>query len=47
MGVSRMRAVRRRKKKDIETALKWIIGPPVIAGALLFGVGNKKRRKKK
>ena len=47
MGISRVRAVQRHKKKELEKTLKWIIYPPVIAGALLFGKPTKKRRKKK
>ncbi len=47
MGISRVRAVQRNKKKELEKTLKWIIYPPVIAGALLFGKSTKKRRKKK
>ena len=47
MGISRARAVQRYKKKELEKTLKWIVYPPVIAGALLFGKPTKKRRKKK
>ena len=47
MGISRVRAVQRHKKKELEKTLKWIVYPPVIAGALLFGKPTKKRRKKK
>ena len=47
MGLSRVRAVQRHKKKELEKTLKWIVYPPAIAGALLFGQPNKKRRKKK
>ena len=47
MGISRMRAVQRHKKKEFEKTLKWIVYPPVIAGALLFGKPAKKSRKKK
>lgn len=46
MGVSRVRSVRRRKKKDVEKALKWIVYPPVILGAVLFR-SNKNNRKKR
>ena len=47
MGISRVRAVQRHKKKELEKTLKWIVYPPAIAGALQFGQPNKKRRKKK
>ena len=47
MGISRVRAVQRHKKKELEKTLKWIVYPPVVAGALLFGKPPKKRRKKK
>ena len=47
MGISRKRAVERHKRKELEKTLKWIVAPPVIAGALLFGVKKKKKRKKK
>ena len=47
MGISIVRAVQRHKKKELEKTLKWIVYPPVVAGALLFGKPTKKRRKKK
>ena len=47
MGISRVRAVQRHKKKELEKTLKWIVYPPVVAGALLFCKPTKKRRKKK
>lgn len=47
MGVTRAKAVKRHKKKELTKALKWVVGPPVIAGALLFGTCKKKRRRKK
>lgn len=47
MGITRVRAVKRYKKKELEKALRWVVAPPVIAGALLFGVPKKKRRRKK
>ena len=47
MGISRVRAVQRYKKKELEKTLKWIVYPPVVAGALLFGKAPKKRRRKK
>jgi hypothetical protein len=40
-----MRRVQAHKKKELETALKFIVAPPVIAGALLFGCGRKKRKR--
>lgn len=40
-------APKKRRRKDIEFALTSILAPPVIAGALLFGVGKKKKRSKK
>ena len=46
MGVTRARAVKRHKKKELEKTLKWIVYPPVIAGALLFGTGKKKPKTK-
>lgn len=42
MGVTRVRRVQARKKKDLETALKFIVAPPVIVGTLIFG---KRRRR--
>ncbi len=47
MGITRIRRVKAHKKKEIERAVKWIVYPPAIATALLFGVGKKKRRKRK
>ena len=47
MGVSRARAVKRHKKKELEKTLKWIVYPPAIATALLLGVGKKKKQKNK
>lgn len=47
MGVTRMRNVRRRKKKDIEKTLKLILYPPVVVGSLLFGSVKRKRRGKR
>lgn len=35
MGVYRARACQRRRRKDVERALKWIIYPPAIATALV------------
>ena len=47
MGISRVRAVQRYKKKQLEKTLKLILYPPIIVGALLLGKPTKKRRKKK
>jgi hypothetical protein len=47
MGVTRMRRVRAAKKKETERALKWILLPPTVAGALLLGVGKKKKPRRK
>ena len=47
MGISIVRAVQRHKKKELEKTLKWIIYPPVIAGALLFGKLTKNVEKRK
>ena len=35
------------RKRRTETALKWMIYPPVVVGALLFGTGKRKKRGKK
>ncbi len=47
MGISRVRAVQRHKKKELEKTLKWIVYPSAIAGALLFGKPNKNEEKRK
>ena len=47
MGVTRMKAVQRHKKKELEKALKMIVYPPTVVGALLFGVPKKKNRRRK
>lgn len=47
MGVSRARAVRRHKEKELEKTLKLILYPPVVAGVLLFGTPKKKNRRRK
>lgn len=39
------RVPKNRKKEGYETAIKMIVYPPVIAGALLFGVPKKRRSK--
>ena len=46
MGISRVKAVQRHKKKELEKTLKWIVYPPAIAGALLFSPPKKRRKKK-
>lgn len=38
--------MKKRSKEGLETAIKMIVYPPAIVGALLF-VKKKKRRKKK
>ena len=47
MGVTRARAVKRRKKKEIKTTLKWVMYPPAILGATLFSIVKKKPKRKK
>lgn len=42
-----MRRVQAHKKKELEKTLKIILYPPVILGALLFGTGKKKRRRRR
>lgn len=41
------RVPKNRKKEGYETAIKMIVYPPVIAGALLFSTRKKKRKKVK
>lgn len=47
MGVSRTREVKRRKKKELEKTLRWVVYPPTVAGALLFRAVKKNNRRKK
>lgn len=47
MGVTRARTVKRHKKKELEKTLKWILTPPAVAGAFIFGTAKKKRRRRK
>lgn len=47
MGITRARAVKKQRKKNTEKAIKAIVYPPVIVGALLFGTAKKKRKKHK
>ena len=47
MGITRVRAVRRHKKKELEKTLKLILFPPVAAGVLLFGTQKKKSNRSK
>ena len=46
MSVSRVRAVRRYKRKQWSKLLNGLILPPVVLGVSLFGVGRKKRRRR-
>lgn len=41
------RVPKNRKLDGLDTAIKMVVYPPAIAGALLFGVPKKKKRGKR